>query len=92
VRRPLARLLAALPALGSLRRRRAGPDHAPDPRAEELRQKLDESRSIAGDRDEFEGGEVTVDRAQPAPEDPASRRRTVHEGARETVEQMRRGR
>jgi hypothetical protein len=63
---------------------------AADPRAEELRRKLDESRSIVEEREEFEGGELTVDLAEPAPEDPESRRRAVHDSARATVEQMRR--
>jgi len=62
----------------------------PDPRADELRRKLDESRSIVEERDEFEGAELTVDLAEPAPEDPESRRRVVHESARTSAEQMRR--
>jgi hypothetical protein len=60
-----------------------------DPRAENLRRKLEESRSIVEEREEFEGAELTVDQAEPAPEDPESRRREVHESARSTVEQMR---
>jgi hypothetical protein len=32
---------------------------------------------------------VTVDRAEPAAEDPASRRRAVHDAGRAAVEQMR---
>ena len=75
---------------GMLRRRREPAVAAPDPRAEELRRKLNESRALVEERDEFEGAEVTVDRAEPAPEDPESRRRAVHDSARETVEQMRR--
>jgi hypothetical protein len=85
VRRPWAWAVGAFALAGLLRRRR---EHV-DPRAEELRRKLDESRSIVDERDEFEGGEVTVDRAEPSPEDPESRRRAVHESARATVEQMR---
>ncbi|HKC21864.1 MAG TPA: hypothetical protein VKB64_05045 [Gaiellaceae bacterium] len=46
-----------------------------DPRAEELRVKLAESRDQA--------------EPEPAPEGPESRRRAVHESARSTVEQMR---
>jgi hypothetical protein len=72
--------------VGLLRRRRG----QVDPRAEELRRKLEESRSLVEERDEFEGGEVTVDLAEPAPEDPASRRRAVYDSARATVEEMRR--
>jgi hypothetical protein len=44
-----------------LRRRR---ESAPDPAAE-LRAKLEESRSVADERDEFEAGETPVDRADP---------------------------
>jgi hypothetical protein len=77
--------------LGFLRRRRE-PLQASDPRAEELRRKLAESRSIVEERDVFEAAELTVDRAEPAPEDPESRRRAVHEGGRATVEQMQRER
>ena len=73
--------------LSFLRRRR---EPAADPRADELRRKLDESRSIVEERDEFEGGELTVDQAEPAPEDPESRRRVLHDSARATGEQMRR--
>ena len=69
-------------------RRRREP--AADPRAEELRRKLDESRSLVDERDEFEGAEVPVDRAEAAPEDPESRRRAVHESARATIDEMQR--
>lgn len=41
------------------------------------------------ERDEFEGAELTIDRAEPAPEDPAARRRAVHEAGRSKVERMR---
>jgi hypothetical protein len=75
--------------LGFLRRRREPVDAVDDPRAEELRRKLAESRTIVEERDEFEGAELTVDLAEPAPEDPESRRRAVHEAARETVARMR---
>src|SRR5206468_605909 len=54
----LAWLLGAFALLGFLRRRRE-PAAAPavDPRAEELRRKLEESRTIVEDRDEVEGAE-----------------------------------
>jgi hypothetical protein len=61
--------------LAELLRRRRKPDVVVDPRAEELRLKLAESR---------DGAEP-----EPAPEGPESRRRAVHEAARATVEQMR---
>ena len=59
-----------------------------DPRAEELRRKLEESRLLVGERDEFESGETTVDEAQAA-ETPDERRRRVHDEARAQVERMR---
>src|SRR6266566_9657500 len=68
VRRPLAWLLGTFALLGFLRRRREPVPVAADPRAEELRRKLEESRSIVEERDEFEGAEVTVDRAEPGPD------------------------
>jgi hypothetical protein len=86
VRRPWAWAVGAFALLSFLRRRR---EPTADPRAEELRRKLDESRSTVEERDEFEGGELTVDLAEPAPEDPETRRRVVHDSARATVEQMR---
>jgi hypothetical protein len=89
VRRPLAWLLGAFALFGFLRRHRDPPAAAADPRAEELRRKLDESRSLLDEREEFEAAEVTVDRAEPAPEDPESRRRAVHGAGRETLERMR---
>ena len=90
VRKPLAWLLGAFAFLRFLRRRREPVAVDTDPRAEELRRKLDESRSLVEERDEFEAAEVTVDRAEPAPEDPQARRRAVHESARATVDEMRR--
>jgi hypothetical protein len=91
MKRPVAWLLGAFALLGFLRRRRepveATANH--DPRAEDLRRKLAESRSIVEEREEFEGAELTVDLAEPAPENPESRRRTVHETGRATVDQMR---
>ena len=89
MRRPFAWVAGGLAALGLQRRRRKAPASVPDPRAEELRRKLDESRSMVEEREEFEGAELTVDRAEPAPEDPESRRRAVHEAGRATIEQMR---
>jgi MYXO-CTERM domain-containing protein len=91
MKHPRAWMLGGFALLGFLRRRREVPSE-PDPRAEELRRKLAESRSIVEERDEFEAAEVTVDRAEPAPEDPESRRRAVHDAGRATVERMRRER
>jgi hypothetical protein len=89
VRKALAWVVGASAVVGFLRRRREGPAPDVDPRAEELRRKLAESRVIVEERDEFEGAELTVDLAEPAPEDPESRRRAVHDAARETVREMR---
>ena len=86
MRRPWAWAVGAFAVFRLFRRRR----EQVDPRASELRRKLEESRSLVEERDEFEGGELTVDLAEPAPEDPESRRRAVHDSARATVEQMRR--
>jgi hypothetical protein len=85
-------VLGGFALLGFLRRRRDAEAAAveSDPRADELRRKLAESRTLVEEREEFEGAELTVDRAEPAPEDPEARRRAVHEAARETVERMRR--
>ena len=65
------------------------PAAGPDPRAGELRAKLEESRALLDERDEFEAGETTVDEAEPAV-DPDERRRRVHEQARSAVDDMRR--
>ena len=83
----LAWLLGGFALFGFLRRRREASADL-DPRADELRRKLAESRSIV-ERDEFEAAEVTVDLAEPAPGEPESRRRAVHESARATVDRMR---
>jgi hypothetical protein len=62
-------------AFADMFRRRRKHGAAVDPRAEELRLKLAESRDAA--------------EPEPAPEGPESRRRAVHEAARATAEQMR---
>jgi hypothetical protein len=67
------------------RLRRKKPASEPDPAAE-LRQKLDESRALTQERDEFEAGEVPVDQAEPGIDE---RRRDVHEQAQSSIEEMR---
>ena len=62
---------------------------AVDPRAEELRRKLDQSRTLVSEREEFESGETTVDEAEPPPADPSQRRREVHEQGRSALDEMR---
>ena len=39
-----------------------------DPRADELRRKLAEARTIVEEREEFEAAETPVDRAEPEPQ------------------------
>ena len=89
MRHPLAWLLGGFALLGFLRRKREAPITPGDPRARELRRKLAESRSIVEERDEFESAELTVDQAEPVPEDPEARRRAVHEAGQTAVERMR---
>ena len=89
MRHRLAWALGGFAIFRFLRRRREASVSPVDPRAEELRRKLAESRAIVEERDEFEGAELTVDLAEPAPEDPESRRRAVHDAGRETVREMR---
>jgi hypothetical protein len=76
-----------------LLRRRSAPEPAPaapgpDPRAEELRQKLAEAREAAEHEDEFEaagmGGETIVE------PDVDEARRRVHEAGRAKAEDIRR--
>jgi hypothetical protein len=94
MRRPAAWLIGAFAAAGLLRRRKTSvpaveePGAEPDPRAEELRRKLAESRAIVDEREEFEGAETTVDVVE-APGDPEVRRRAVHEAGRAAAERMR---
>jgi hypothetical protein len=60
-----------------------------DPRAEELRRRLEEARPVVEEREEFEAAETTVDTVEPVPEDPEARRRTVHAEGRSVVDRMR---
>ncbi len=54
-----------------------------DPRAEELRAKLAESKSVVEERETFEAGETPIDEA-----DPEARRRSVHEAARAKLDEL----
>ena len=96
MRNPLTLAVAALGATGVayrlLQRRRAAPGRDPvpaDPRAQELRRKLDESRELVEERDEFEAREIPVDQAEPPSACVEERRRDVHESGRAAVEAMR---
>ena len=98
MRRPLTVLSGAVAGFGlyrllASRHRRpavAPPSEPPqDPRAEELRRKLAESRTMVEEREEFESAETPVDRAEAAPE-VDERRKRVHEQGRRAAERMRR--
>jgi hypothetical protein len=69
-------------------RRKPRPVAESDPRAEQLRARLDESRAVVDDREEFEGAETTVDAVEAVPE-PEERRRAVHAEGRAVVDKMR---
>lgn len=64
-----------------------------DPRADELRRKIDESQPVVEDREEFEAAETPVDAVDPPMEvadDPAERRKAVHAEGRSAVDRMQR--
>ena len=62
-----------------------------DSRAEELRQRIAESRELVEERDEFEAAETTVDQVEDARPNTQleDRRRLVHERGRAAAEEMR---
>ena len=60
-----------------------------DPRADELRRKLAESRSLVGEQDDFEAAETPIDAVEPVVDDVDERRRSVHERGRAAVDEMR---
>jgi hypothetical protein len=59
------------------------PEAEADPRAEELRARIEEAKAAGDDREEFEAGETPVDEV-----DPDARRSAVHEQARARIEEM----
>jgi hypothetical protein len=86
VRNRAAWLAGALGTAGVVYRAlRRQPKQAADPRADELRRKLDESKVIVEEREEFETGETAVDEAQTLEE----KRAAVHERGQATVRDMR---
>ncbi|HKG43358.1 MAG TPA: hypothetical protein VKB10_03830 [Gaiellaceae bacterium] len=79
---------AAGAAIAAYRKLRPGSAPAPaeDPRAEELRRRLDESRTVVEEQhEEAASPETPVDEADAAVED---RRQAVHERARAATEEM----
>ncbi|HYX88502.1 MAG TPA: hypothetical protein VE753_03965 [Gaiellaceae bacterium] len=85
----LAGAAAVAGAVAYRKLRGGGAATAEDPRAAELRQRLDESRAIVEEREEFESAETPVDAAGEAA--PEARRRVVHERGRAAAEEMRSG-
>jgi hypothetical protein len=79
---------AAIAAWRKLRRPVAQPAPVEDPRADELRRKLEESRAVVDEPEEFDSAETTVDQAEPV--DVQDRRSAVHERGRAAAEEMRR--
>lgn len=63
---------------------RPGGEARVDPRAGELKRRLEESRTLVEEREAFEEGETPVDAA-----DPDDRRRSVHERGRSAIDDMR---
>jgi hypothetical protein len=76
--------VAGAAVVRALKRKPAALPPPPDPRAEELRQRLDESRALVDEREEFESAETPVDEAEVD-----DRRRAVHERGRAAADQMR---
>jgi hypothetical protein len=77
----------------SLRRQPAPPPElppAPDPRADELREKLAEAREVVAEREEAESAETPVDEVEAPGEDIADRRRKVHAHGHAVAGEMRR--
>jgi hypothetical protein len=89
VRARLAWLAGAVGVAGAVvyRKLLRAPAVGENPRAAELRQRLDESRAIVEEREEFEAAETTVDAAEET--GPEARRRDVHERGRAAAEKMR---
>ena len=75
---------AAGVAYRSLRRQ---PKPAADPRADELRRKLDDSKQLVEEREQFESGETPVDEVEAATLE--GKRTAVHERGHEAARQMR---
>jgi hypothetical protein len=87
VRNRAAWIAGALGAAGvAYRALRRQPKHAVDPRADELRRKLDESKPLVEEREEFESGETTVDAVDSPTLD--EKRAAAHERGQEAVREM----
>jgi hypothetical protein len=97
VRGLTAWLAGAAGAAAAAYRRLRGREPAEDPRAEELRRRLDEARAVVEEQhEEVASPETPVDavmapqpESEPEPEAVEDRRRAVHERARAAAEEMR---
>jgi hypothetical protein len=83
VRGRTAWIAGALGAAGVAYRALRRKQPAADPRADELRRKLDESKPLVEEREEFESGETTVDEATLD-----EKRASVHEQGRAAMREM----
>jgi hypothetical protein len=79
----LLALLAGALGLRALLRRRSRDAASDEQRADVLRAKLAESRTVEGDRADFESGEIPVDEA-----DVATKRADVHARARQAIDDL----
>jgi hypothetical protein len=87
VRNRAAWIAGALGAAGvAYRALRRHPAPAADPRADELRRKLDESKPLVEEREEFESGETTVDTVDSATLD--EKRAALHERGQAVAREM----
>jgi len=84
VRNRAAWIAGALGAAGvAFRALRRRPSPAADPRADELRRKLDESKPLVEEREQFESGETPVDHATLE-----EKRTALHEQGQAAVREM----
>jgi hypothetical protein len=81
---------AAIAVYRKMRRAPAAPVPVEDPRAAELRERLEESRAVVDEREEFESAETPVDEVE-ADATPEDRRRAVHDRGRAAADRMRGG-
>ena len=87
MRNRAAWIAGALGAAGvAYRALRRQPRQAADPRADELRRKLDESKPLVEEREQFESGETTVDTVDSATLD--EKRAALHERGQAAAREM----
>ena len=89
MRSSLAWLAGALGLAGVYKTLKRHPEpavEAPDPRADELRRRIDEAKPLVEEheQEQFSSGEQPVDEA-----DPDAKRRALHDRARAAAEEMR---